>query len=91
MVRQHSTISLKEAIDFCLENDGSDLDSPVGGLSSDEEQEIDTMLADNYERWPGFSLVSAFFSDNVSYVWLGRFSLFKNRHVYKVVQQDLLN
>ena len=50
MARRPSTISSKEAIDFCLESDGSDLDSSIGGLSSDEEEEVDNMLADNYEK-----------------------------------------
>ena len=40
----------KHTVDFCLESDGADLDSSIGGLSIDEEQEIDDMLADNYER-----------------------------------------
>ena len=42
MERYHAT-------DFCLESDSSDLSFPRG-LSSDKEQEIDNMLADNYER-----------------------------------------
>ena len=50
MARRISTISLKEADYFCLEKDANDLDSSIGGLSRDEEQEIDDILADNYER-----------------------------------------
>ena len=45
--------------------DGSHLDSLLGGLSSDEEQEIDNMLKDNCERRAEFSLVSAFVSEEV--------------------------
>ena len=55
----------KHTVDFCLESDGADLDSSIGGLSIDEEQEIDDMLADNYERWAGFSLVFALVSVEV--------------------------
>ena len=50
MARQLCTIFLKQVVDFCPESDGSDLNSSVGGLSSDEKQEIENMLADNYER-----------------------------------------
>ena len=37
------------AVDFCFDNDVSNLGFS-GGLSSNEEQEINNMLADNYER-----------------------------------------
>lgn len=67
MARRSSTISLKEADYFCLEKDVNDLDSSIGGLPSDEEQEIDDILADNYERWAGFSFVSAFVSNKVMF------------------------
>ena len=50
MARRSSTISLKEPDYFCLEKDVNDLDPSIGGLPSDEEQEIDDILADNYER-----------------------------------------
>lgn len=33
--------TLKEAIDYCLDTDGSDIDSCCGGLSSDEEELLD--------------------------------------------------
>ena len=56
---------IKHTVDFCVESDGADLDSSIGGLSIDEEQEIDDMLADNYERWAGFSLVFALVSVEV--------------------------
>ena len=55
------------ANDFCLESDNSDLSFPRG-LSSYKEQEIDNMLADNYERWTGFCICQWW-----SYEWLGKF------------------
>ena len=70
MMRSHSIIPLKQIIYFCLESDGSNLDSFIGGSSSDDEQKID-MLADNYERRAKFSLVSIFVSDKVMCSLLG--------------------
>ena len=70
----------QHAVDFCFDNDVSNLGFS-GGLSSNEEQEINNTLADNYERWAGFSLVFAFVSDEVM-CGLVDFSLFKNLKVF---------
>ena len=37
-------ISLEYAVNYMLESDGSDIDSSVGGLSSDEEERLDDQL-----------------------------------------------
>ena len=48
MVKRLKAISLAEAVNYCLQNDDSDLDSSVGGLSSDEEGKVDNLLLKNY-------------------------------------------
>ena len=44
MAGLRKAISLKEAVDFCINSDGSDLDSSMGGMSSGEEEELDREL-----------------------------------------------
>ena len=48
MAKGLKTISLAEAVNYCPQDDDSDLDSSVGGLSSDEEEKVDNLLLENY-------------------------------------------
>ena len=41
--------TLQQAIDYCLETDGSDVDSCCGGLSSDEEDLLDNEFLSDQE------------------------------------------
>ena len=47
MAEKRNRFSLQAATDFCLNGDGSDYDSSVGGLSSGEEDMIDQELLNN--------------------------------------------
>lgn len=50
MVSSTKNISLDSAIEYCINSDDSDIDSSIGGLTSDEEEEIDNLLlAQDYE------------------------------------------
>ena len=44
MAKRLKAISLAEAVNYCLQSDANDLDSSVGGLSSDEEEKVDNLL-----------------------------------------------
>jgi len=44
MATSRKKISLESAIEFCLNSDDSDVDSSVGGFSSDEQEELDNLL-----------------------------------------------
>ena len=44
MGKRLKVISLAELVNFCLQSDDSDLDSSVGGWSSDDEEKVDNLL-----------------------------------------------
>ena len=48
MAKRLKAMSLAEAVNSCLQSNDSDLDSSVGGLSSDEEEKVDNLLLENY-------------------------------------------
>ena len=47
MAKRMNSIPLHEVIDYCLQDDYGDEDSSVGGLSSDEEDDLDQQLLGN--------------------------------------------
>ena len=43
--------SLEFAVEYCMNSDDSDVDSSIGSLTSDEEEEIDNLLLNqDYEN-----------------------------------------
>ena len=48
MAKRLKTISLAEAVNYCLQSDDGDLDSWVGSLPGDEEEKVDNLLLENY-------------------------------------------
>ena len=50
VAKRLKAISLAKAVNYCLQSHDSDLDSSVGGFSSDEEEKVDNVLLEDYSN-----------------------------------------